>query len=200
MNELVAAEGILGTSNVEANVVKLLLLNLSRKARVIIEAIGGLTNIVQHQVGATNLTSPLEKFRKLEPPALKGTKDLVEADNWLKEIERLFRAMEVSDEQRVILTVFVLKGDALEWWESTKRTHAREVITWQHFVELFHKRYFLDSLMVQKEAKFIRIAQGTQSMYEYKQKFAKLSRFSPHMVDTEARKARHFERGLREEI
>ena len=34
-------------------------------------------------------------------------------------------------------------------------------------------------------------------MYEYERKFAKLSCFAPHMVDTEARKARHFERGLR---
>ena len=168
--------------------------------KLLLKPLGGLTNIVQHQVGATNPTCALEKFRKLDPPTFKGTKDPIEADNWLKEIERLFRAMEVSDEQRVILAVFVLKGDALEWWESTERTHGREVITWQHFVELFRKRYFPDSLMLQKEAEFIRIAQGTQSVYEYEQKFAELSRFGPHMVDTEARKARHFERGLREEI
>ena len=44
--------------------------------------------------------------------------------------------MEVGDEQRVIL-VFILKGVALEWWESIERTHGREVITWKHFVELF---------------------------------------------------------------
>ena len=37
-------------------------------------------------------------------------------------------------------------------------------------------------------------------MYKYERKFAKLSRFAPHMVDTEARKAMNFERGLREEI
>ena len=98
--------------------------------QAIIEAIGGLTNLVQHQVGATNPTSALEKFRKLDPLAFKGTKDPIEVDNWLKEIEMPFRAMEVSDEQRVILAVFVLKGDALEWWESTERTHGREVITW----------------------------------------------------------------------
>ena len=71
-----------------------------------------------------------------------GTKDPIEANKWLKELERLFRAIEVSEEQQVILVVFVLKGDALEWWESKKRTHGREVITWQHFVELFCKRLF----------------------------------------------------------
>nr|POE84169.1 hypothetical protein CFP56_46130 [Quercus suber] len=104
--------------------------------------------MVQHQVGATNLTSALEKFRKLDPLAFKCIEDPVETNNWLKEIERLFRAIEVSDEQRVILAVFVLKGDALEWWESIERTHGREVITWQHFVELFRKSYSPNSLMV----------------------------------------------------
>ena len=98
--------------------------------QVMIKAICGLTNIVQHQVGATNPTSALEKFRKLDPPIFKGTKDPIETNNWLKEIERLFRATEFSDEQQVILAIFVLKGDALEWWESTKRTHGREAITW----------------------------------------------------------------------
>ena len=77
--------------------------------QAIIKAVGGLTNLVQHQVGATNPTSALEKFRKLDPLAFKGTKDPIEADNWLKEIEMLFRAMEVSDEQRVVLAFFCIE-------------------------------------------------------------------------------------------
>ena len=50
--------------------------------------------------------------------------------------------------------------------------------------------------MVQKVVEFICIVQGTQSVYEYEQKFTELSHFAPHMVDREARKARHFEKGL----
>ena len=42
-----------------------------------------------------------------------------------------------------------------------ERTHEREVITWQHFVGLFHKSYFPNSMMVQKEVEFIHIAHGT---------------------------------------
>ena len=93
--------------------------------QAIIKAVGGLTNLVQHQVGATNPTSALEKFRKLDPHTFKGTKDPIKANNWLKELERLFKARKVSDEQRVILAIFVLKGDALEWW-SPKKGHMRE--------------------------------------------------------------------------
>ena len=38
---------------------------------------------MQHQVGATNPTSALEKFRKLDPPTFKGTKDPIKVDNCL---------------------------------------------------------------------------------------------------------------------
>uniref|UniRef100_A0A2N9G096 Retrotransposon gag domain-containing protein n=1 Tax=Fagus sylvatica TaxID=28930 RepID=A0A2N9G096_FAGSY len=153
--------------------------------QTIIQAIGGLTEVVQHQVGATNPMSSLEKFRKLDPPSFKGSKDPLEADNWLKELERLFKAMNVRDEQQVTLAVFVLKGDTLEWWESTERTHEGGVVSWQQFVDLFRKRYFPDSLRLQKEAEFICIEQGNQLVYEYEHKFAELSHFAPQMVDIE---------------
>uniref|UniRef100_A0A2N9GSP6 Reverse transcriptase domain-containing protein n=1 Tax=Fagus sylvatica TaxID=28930 RepID=A0A2N9GSP6_FAGSY len=113
--------------------------------------------------------SALEKFRKLDPPSFKGSKDPLEADNWLKELDRLFKAMNVRDEKRVTLAVFMLKGDALEWWESTERIHEGGVVSWQQFVDLFRKMYFPDSLRLQKEVEFIRIEQGNQSVYEYKQ-------------------------------
>ncbi len=67
--------------------------------QTIIQAIGGLIEVVQHHVGATNPMSTLEKFRKLDPPSFKGSKDPLEADNWLKELDRLFKAMNVRDEQ-----------------------------------------------------------------------------------------------------
>ena len=67
----------------------------------------------------------LEKFRKLDPPSFKGSKDPLEVDNWLNELDRLFKAMNVRDEQRVTLAIFMLKGDALEWW-NLQRGHKRE--------------------------------------------------------------------------
>ena len=45
--------------------------------------------------------------------------------------------MSVRDEQRVTLAVFVLKDDALEWWESIEMTHEGGVVSWQQFVDLF---------------------------------------------------------------
>ena len=42
--------------------------------------------------------------------------------------------------------------------------------------------------------------QGNHSLIEYERKFDKLSRYVPHLVDTEEHKARRFEKGLRLEL
>ncbi|XP_022865654.1 uncharacterized protein LOC111385490 [Olea europaea var. sylvestris] len=43
---------------------------------------------------------------------------------------------------------------------------------------------------------FLRLQQGTITLVEYERKFEKLSRFAPHLVNTEEKLARRFERGL----
>ncbi|XP_011625040.1 uncharacterized protein LOC105420986 [Amborella trichopoda] len=51
-----------------------------------------------------------------------------------------------------------------------------------------------------KEVEFIELQQGKLSIEQYAAKFTELSRFAPHIVDTEARKASKYEKGLRPDI
>mgnify|MGYP003702931319 CR=1 FL=1 len=44
------------------------------------------------------------------------------------------------------------------------------------------------------------LKQNNMTVAEYEAKFTELARFSPHVVDTDYKKARHFERGLRDDI
>ena len=74
---------------------------------------------MQHQVGATNPTSAPEKFRKLDPSTFKGTKDPIEADNWLRELERLFRAMKVSSSSSIRLTIPCVPP----WWNHLSKQY-----------------------------------------------------------------------------
>ena len=50
------------------------------------------------------------------------------------------------------------------------------------------------------EEEFLQLTQGSLSLVEYERKFDELSRFAPHLVDTEELKARRFERGLRPDL
>ena len=58
-------------------------------------------------------TMLLEKFKRLHPSEFKGTIDPSAADAWLKGVERVFRILEVPDEQKLRLASFSLSGDAL---------------------------------------------------------------------------------------
>ncbi|KAF3443402.1 hypothetical protein FNV43_RR13084 [Rhamnella rubrinervis] len=67
---------------------------------------------------------------------------------------------------------------------------------WNHFKELFLEKYFPIMKQDEKEAEFLRLTQGNLSLVEYKRKSDELSRYAPHLVNTEERKARCFEKGL----
>ena len=73
-------------------------------------------------------------------------------------------------------------------------------MTWKEFKTIFLNRYFPHALRDQKEVEFMNLKQGTTSVVDYESRFNYLSRYAPHLVDTEDRKARRFERDLRPDI
>ncbi|KAH7836858.1 hypothetical protein Vadar_006574 [Vaccinium darrowii] len=75
----------------------------------------------QQASAAVSGTGLLERFKKLFPAEFEGSINPVDAENWLKGVERVFVAMGVTDEQRVTLATFNLKGEALIWWEAIQR-------------------------------------------------------------------------------
>ncbi|XP_022857992.1 uncharacterized protein LOC111378931, partial [Olea europaea var. sylvestris] len=83
---------------------------------------------------------------------------------------------------------------AVEDWSLTPaEEHA---ITWARFKELIEEKFFPTAVKDQKEMELLRLQQGTMTLVEYERKFEGLSRFAPHLVDTEEKRARRFERGL----
>ncbi|KAH7857114.1 hypothetical protein Vadar_009163 [Vaccinium darrowii] len=128
----------------------------------------------QQVIAAASGTGLLERFKKLFTAEFEGTVDPADAENWLKSVERVLVAMGVTDEQKVTLATFSLRGEALVWWEAIQRLMTAplpnvqppvsQVITW--------------------------------TRYEYEAKFHALSRYAPDLVDTDAKKCRRFRLGL----
>lgn len=46
--------------------------------------------------------------------------------DWLNEVDRFFEYMEISEEKKVSLVTYRLKGDASSWWERLQITKKRE--------------------------------------------------------------------------
>ncbi|XP_057506535.1 uncharacterized protein LOC130789736 [Actinidia eriantha] len=141
-----------------------------------------------------------EQFIKLNPTEFMGATDPLVDEEWLKKLDAIFEVMEVTDEQKLTLTTFMLRGEARNWWESMRRMQNVQPegvpISWQRFVKIFNNQYFSCIYRMQKEQEFMSLKKRTMSVVEYEEKFIALSQFVPEMVRAEDMKCRRFEQGL----
>ncbi|MQM06962.1 hypothetical protein Taro_039799 [Colocasia esculenta] len=136
-------------------------------------------------------------FRNLNPPRFNGTIDSDEVENWLKEIERIFRVMQCADGDKLLLATFQLERDARAWWESVEATKDDAQFTWEEFKEHFNSKYFSERVQESKTSEFTALKQRHLTVAEYEVQFSQLARYANHLVSTEKMKARRFLNGLK---
>ena len=124
----------------------------------------------------------------------------MEARAWLKEMEKSFEILQIADDQKTVFATYMLKGEANFWWESKKNLEGEGIITWERFSKLFLDKYFPKYMEGQMELKFLELKQNNLSVAEYEAKFTELSRFVPEFVNTEEKRARRFQQGLKQWI
>ncbi|XP_020206257.1 uncharacterized protein LOC109791375 [Cajanus cajan] len=95
----------------------------------------------------------------------------------------------------------MLGGEAEYWWRGTRQMlESRGVLVdWDCFRRVFLEKYFPDSVRYAKEAKFIRLHQGSLSVSEYAMRFEHLARFYSQAI-FETWRCRKFVEGLRHEL
>ncbi|XP_074324309.1 uncharacterized protein LOC141661222 [Apium graveolens] len=136
-------------------------------------------------------------FQYVKPPEFKGTQDPVEAHAWLKEIGKAFALTNVGDNQKVEYATYFLKGESNYWWELAKALEVAEVITSDRFKRMFLDKYFPRYMQTQMEMKFFELKQDNMNVGEYEKKFTELSRFVGEYVDSEEKRAKRFQQGLK---
>ncbi|XP_057775215.1 uncharacterized protein LOC130994199 [Salvia miltiorrhiza] len=144
-----------------------------------------------------------ERFRKHNPPTFNGMGDPMDAEKWIRCLERIFDFMGLTDKERLTCAIFQLTDEADYWWESVQRTLSPqqwEEYTWENFKAELYEKYIPQSYRIKKEAEFWNLRQGNKSVTEYDRLFVQLSRYAPHLVDTEEKRSEKFRRGLRHEI
>ncbi|XP_017423559.1 uncharacterized protein LOC108332764 [Vigna angularis] len=143
----------------------------------------------------------LESFLQHHPAKFneKGLSD--EADQWLRDMERIYDAKRCPDENRLAFTEYLLTREASHWWTSIKAilTDAHSPITWAVFRSKFYEEYFPNSVCYAKEVEFLQLVQGGKSVSEYTNTFKHLLRFNT-MATSEEWQCRKFENGLRSDL
>ncbi|XP_028122578.1 uncharacterized protein LOC114319721 [Camellia sinensis] len=111
---------------------------------------------------------------------------------------KVFEVFPCAEAQKVQFGAFTLENEARRWRMLTRTIH--QGLTWARFLELFYEKYFPQCMRDKKVTEFETLRQGNKTVAEYEAQFSKLAHFAPHMVDTDYKKARKFEGGLRTAI
>ncbi|XP_074361338.1 uncharacterized protein LOC141701594 [Apium graveolens] len=112
-------------------------------------------------------------------------------------MEKAFALTNVGDNQKVEYVTFFLKGESNYWWESAKALEAAGVITCDRFKRMFLDKYFPRYIQTQMEMKFFELKQDNMTVGEYEKNFTELSRFMGEYVDSEEKRAKRFQQGLK---
>jgi hypothetical protein len=152
-----------------------------------------LQTLVQHVVNNQHQAPSISKrgeFMMGHPPTFSHASDPLEADDWLRAVERHLDIAQCDDHQKVLYASGQLYGAALDWWESFQdgRTDNASQITWQEFRDKFKAHHIPKGLIELKQDEFRALKQGSMSVCEYRDQFTQLSRYAPNEVRGDADK------------
>nr|XP_027060701.1 uncharacterized protein LOC113687239 [Coffea arabica] len=114
----------------------------------------------------------------------------------------IFAALNYMEDMQVNFVVFQYEGLTRTWWNVVRAKWEREgtAWTWLNFVREFNDKYFSPIVQEKSEHDFIKLHQGTLSVFEYETHFTKLSKFAPELIAMEQRRVRRFVQGLNVKI
>ncbi|XP_066311225.1 uncharacterized protein [Miscanthus floridulus] len=130
---------------------------------------------------AADVETRPENFQNGCPPVFSRATDPLEADDWLRAVERKLNIAQCDNQQKVLYASGQLQGEAQDWWESFE--YGCPANAPPGLIEL-------------KQEEFRALKQGSMSIAEYRDKFAQLSRYAPNEVADDADKQCCFLKGL----
>ncbi|CAN6373168.1 unnamed protein product [Urochloa humidicola] len=155
---------------------------------------------LQTNQGANNNQPPrskLQEFMTHRPPTFSHSADPLEADDWLKTVEKMLNIAQCTDREKVLYASGRFEGTARDWWDAYTAAHANaDTITWQEFRNSFRNHHIPAGLMKLKKKEFLALKQGGMSVSEYRDRFIQLSRYAPEDVADDEKKQDLFLEGL----
>lgn len=83
------------------------------------ETLVGMTVVLQQQI-EPNVPRRQRQILALllKPTKFKGGPDPLDVEEWIQQIEKLFRAIQCTEEDKVILTTFPFESETEHWWKA----------------------------------------------------------------------------------
>jgi hypothetical protein len=145
--------------------------------------------------------SHLAEFLRAHPTTFSQAKDPMDAEDWLKGVEKKLVIAQCTDREKVLFAAHQLYGTAANWWETYCNTHVNvDTITWNEFKARFRTHYVPRGIMKLKKKEFTDLKQGGMTVNEYLNSFIQLSRYAPDDINTDEKKQDVFLNGLNDDI
>jgi hypothetical protein len=137
------------------------------------------------------------EFISHKPPTFSHSLDPLQADDWIKTVEKMLNLAQCTDREKVLYASGRLEGTAADWWDAYTAAHDNpNTISWQEFRSKFREQHIPKGLMKLKKQEFVALKQGAMSVSKYRDKFIQLSRYAPADVADDEEKQDHFREGL----
>lgn len=151
---------------------------------------------IQSRDNTIALKKSFNRFIKFTPKLFSGTLDPLEVEQWIKELEKVFKVIECKEDEKVNFILHILQGDADVWWTVKAKEKDIGEHSWEEFKELFLDHYFPITIKEKYIEDFLRLNQGGRIAAEYECEFTRLSRFVPRMTTTDGAKVDRFKMSL----
>jgi hypothetical protein len=131
----------------------------------------------------------LAEFLQTRPTTFSQAKDPMEAEDWLKGVEKKIMITQCTDREKVLFAAHQLFGTAANWWETYCSTHADvDSITWNEFKAHFRNHYAARDTMKLMKMEFTNLRQGSMMVNGYLNSFIQLSRNTTEDINTDKKK------------
>ncbi|XP_010239158.1 uncharacterized protein LOC100830759 [Brachypodium distachyon] len=168
-----------------------------------------LVNLLTQNLNLNNCNNPppppppsdhLTRFLRLHPPTFSSSAEPIEADDWLRTIQKKLLTIQCTDQERVLYASHQLEGAAAAWWDTFKFRFGGDEITWDDFVEGFRKAHVPVGSMGLMRKEFRALRKGSKTVQEYLERLTQLARYAPDDVADDEDKQELFLDGLNDEL
>ncbi len=144
--------------------------------------------------------SRLGEFLRTRPTAFSQAKDIMQAEDQLRSIEKKLEIAQCTDQEKVLFAAHQLFGTAANWWETYLNSHQNAgAITQKEFKARFRTHYVPCGTLKLKKKELFELQQGGMTVNEYLNKLTQML-YAPDDVNMDERKQDAFLNGLNGEI